>query len=422
MEVVESPALRADTASAQAQTEPYIPPPRAAGSRARTFVALAVILLLLVPATVAGVYRQQGASNRIQAESLLDLAEARLSSGQDALDRDDVTTGRTLLTEALNYAAQAEEILGRTARGSDLVVRIKRELQDVLHITLLYGIGQPLVTFPSDAEPQRVLVIDQDVYVLDTGRGQIIRYRMETTGQSLAESEGQVVLREGDIVDGVPVGPLVDIGWQAPIPGYEDKSNLLMLDNNNHVFRFNQQVDGVSLMDFGEDNGWQSGTQVETYSDRLYLADEGAGQVYRYAPGQYADPPVPWFDPATQVNLNGVEAMRIDGDIWLLFDDGKVLRYHSGEQVPFGLDDSVALPGDPVDMYVSQEGADTLYLADAQEERILLFSKQDGSYEGQFQAAEGNPLSGLRSIFIDEIRDTLFILTDSGLYQQDVPL
>ncbi len=147
-----------------------------------------------------------------------------------------------------------------------------------------------------------------------------------------------------------------------------------------------------------------------------------ANQIYRYAPGTYQEAPAPWFQPTTQVNLQGIKAMRIDGDIWLLFADGKVVRYHAGEQVPFSLDDSIALPADPVDLYVSQAVNDpSLYLADAAEERVLYFNKETGEFLGQFQAVEGRPLRGLRSIFIDEVRASLFLLTSEALYVQRLP-
>ena len=412
--------VTSSTASTAGSATTFVPPPAATGSRARLFVAIAVILLLLVPAVVAGMYWQQGASNRSEAESLLDLAQARLLSAQGALDQEDKSTARALLTEAYDYVLQSEEILGRTTRSSDLIDQIRSEQQEVMQITPLYGLTAPLATFPADASPHRVQVIDQDVYVMDTGRGEVTKYRLDANGETLVD-QGQTVLREGDVVNGVTVGPLVDMAWQSPIPGYEDKASLLLLDGNNRVFRYNS-VDGSTLISFGDPSPWQKATQLEVFSDRLYVADEAANQIYRYTPGTYQDPPVPWFQPTTQVSLQGTEALRIDGDIWLLFNDGKVVRYHAGEQVPFSLDDSVALPADPVDLYVSQSVNDpSIYLADAAEERILFFNKESGEFQGQFQAAEGRPLRGLRGIYIDEVRGTLFILTNEALYVQRLP-
>ncbi len=417
------PALTMPLPSSSAtatKSAPFVAPARTSGGRARLVVAIAAIVLLLVPAVVLATQWRQGAATRGDAESLLELAGARLNAAQDALDQDDQEVGRTLLTEARTYVLQAEEILGRTNRSSELLGEINRELQGVMQVQVLYGLVQPLTTFPAEAEPKRVLVVDQDIYVLDSGQNQVVYYRLDPNGETLAEPEGRVVLREGESVDGVIAGPLLDIAWQQPIPGYEDKANLLIMDANNQVFRYNL-VDGITHMDFGAESGWQAAGEVEGYLDRLYVADGAANQVYRYSPGQYKAPATSWFQPTTQVNLRGLRAMAIDGDIWLLFEDGKVVRYRNGEQVPFGLDDSVALPTDPVDMYVGQRSDEALYIADAAEERILFFAKEDGKYLGQYQAGEGDPMAKLRGIFIDEARDSLFVLTDRALYHQQLP-
>ena len=76
-EVMTQVATAAIIAEEAARPAPFVAPPRATGSRARLFVALAVIILLLVPAVVAGLYWQQGATERANAENLLNLAEAR---------------------------------------------------------------------------------------------------------------------------------------------------------------------------------------------------------------------------------------------------------------------------------------------------------------------------------------------------------
>jgi hypothetical protein len=121
------------------------------------------------------------------------------------------------------------------------------------------------------------------------------------------------------------------------------------------------------------------------------------------------------------VNLANIQSLLIDGDLWALFSSGQVVRYNNGDQLPFALDDSVAPAGEPVDLFIGLKGGNSIFLADAAEEAILVFNKEDGSYDRQFRAAEGRPLRGLSAIYVDETRDTLFILTRTGLYQQRLP-
>jgi sugar lactone lactonase YvrE len=163
-------------------------------------------------------------------------------------------------------------------------------------------------------------------------------------------------------------------------------------------------------------------SQLESYTGRLYLLDEQQNQIWRYSPAGlgYDEAPTTWFDPQVQANLAGVVATAIDGDIWMLNEDGVVLRYRQGGQLPFSLDNSAGLTGRMVDMTIGADADDNVYLADGSQDRILVFDKQ-GNYLEQFQAAENNALRGLRGLYLDNVTGTLFILTQKSLYAHSLP-
>ena len=71
--------------------------------------------------------------------------------------------------------------------------------------------------------------------------------------------------------------------------------------------------------------------------------------------------------------------MQIDGDIWVLLNNGSIMRYNGGEQVPFSLENSIGLADEPVDLYVTTQDASLVYMADAGKDRVLVYGK-DGSY------------------------------------------
>jgi hypothetical protein len=400
--------------------EPLVLPPPATGGRARLFITLAVILLCLIPAVVGTLYWRQAAVGAAEAEQLVKLAEARYATAVQALDQEDTTAARALLTEAAAFVRRAEEISGRTERSAELMQLIERDRMAVERITFLYGLTIPLIAFPPERAPQQLMVIGPDIYILDSGRNEILYYRLGPDGESLTSPDAQIVLRMGDTVGGVTVGMPIDLAWQPPIPGYDDKSSLLVLDDNNRIFRYNHQVDGASFLRFGDGSQWIKATQIETYLGRLYVADEGANQIYRYEAGSYSNP-IAWFQAPTLVNLSNLAAMRIDGDIWLLYKDGKVVRYRSGEQLPFGLDNSITPPAEGTDLWVGQDGDDAIYLVDRLLERILVFDKETGAYLEQFQAAEGAPLRNLKALFVDRAHNVQYILAGNNLFQERLP-
>ncbi len=198
-----------------------------------------------------------------------------------------------------------------------------------------------------------------------------MRYRYDAASGAVLDAEPQVILQQGDIVDGVTVGSLADITWLELNPGIVDRPLLLVLDRNNNLFRYDPRGEGARLMEINGQADWRNASQVQTYFGRIYVADEGQNQIFRYNPAQPDADLDPWFRPETLVNLAGVISMEIDGDIWLLFGNGNILRYRNREQLPFSLEAGAELAEEPVDLYVTKEERNEIYLADAGEDRIL---------------------------------------------------
>ncbi len=409
-----------ERALAQAPAEPFAPPPPTRGGRARLFALLALLILVLIPVLVAAVYWRKGASQNAEYETRIEMAEARLAGALTALDAGDKATGRAELVKAQQFVDEAAAMSGPSARTDELNARIQQELQEVLQVRPLPGLVEPLVRFPGDAQPYRVLVVDQDIYVLDIGRQVIERYRLDNTREFVPDPTPIVVLRAGETIDGVTVGRLVDFAWQPPIPGYEDKANLLVLDRNNQFFRYNARVEGASHVEVGDPTALQVPNNIEVYNGRTYVADEGVQQILRYGLGSFSQTPDFWFAEQTTANLVGLLSMAIDGDIWLLYSNGMLLRYASGEQVPFSLEGGAAQLGEAVDMALGPGADSPIYLADAAQDRIVVFDKR-GAYMAQLVSPEGDQLQNLSGLYIDEVAGSLYILTQSALFQHPLP-
>lgn len=401
-------------------TPAYQPPPPTRGSRARLFILLSVLIPVLAFATVGILNLREGAVSQAEGLKLVDQAEAQLAKAEQALNLNDEAAARSALNDAQRYLNEATNLIGLNDRVRELGQRIRTELQKLMNVRSLYSLDFPLADFPADASPHRVIVFDQDVYVLDIGRQLVEHFRTDPDRAFVEERSGPV-LREGDVVEGVTVGRLVDIAWQPRIPGFADKASLVILDRNNNVFRYNR-VDEATFVRLADAGQLQSISQLDTYNGRLYLVDEQRNQILRYSPAGlgYDAPPDEWFDPQIQANLAGTVAMGIDSDIWLLLENNTLLRYSGGRQLPFSLDNSAGLTGRLADMALGNAPEGRIYVADGSQDRILVFDKQ-GNYIEQLQAAESDELRGLRGLYLDEISDTLFILTQTSLYAHPLP-
>src|SRR5690606_32113450 len=134
-----------------------------------------------------------------------DLAEAQLLKARQALEAGDKSTTRTALGEAQRYLNEAVVLIGATQPIRDLDEQIRAEFQGLLQVRSLYSLDFPLHEFPPDAEPRRVIVFDQDVYVLDVSRQVVEFFRTDPTRSVIQENHG-VILREGDVIEGVTAG------------------------------------------------------------------------------------------------------------------------------------------------------------------------------------------------------------------------
>ena len=423
MDVMASPTPSA-TPNSRGQAAPQATAPvpkRAMGRRARIFSLAALSILLLTVVIVASVFWTTGRQNIAEAERLLDGAEASFLSAQSALDIDDKSTARLKLTEAQGLITEANTLIGtRIERADQLTARIEQELAGLLQIRPLQALALPLVRFPAEAQPQRIIVSDQDLYILDTGRQLVQYFEMDPTRNFVSNPEGEIILAQGDVIDGTAAGRLIDMTWLPPIAGVQDKSYLLILDSNRNIFQYERRVEGVSLLPLGGREELQNPAFLRVYGDRLYVADAGTNQIYRYERGDFGGEPGRWLSAQAESNLSSLRSMAIDGDIWLLYTQGVVQRYRTGNPVQFSLESSFGQIQNPVDLAVGNQSNSMLYVADGSGERILVFDK-NGAYQRQLRAPEGDTLRNLRGIWVDEVAGTMYLLTQSSLFNHPLP-
>ena len=111
--------------------------------------------------------------------------------------------------------------------------------------------------------------------------------------------------------------------------------------------------------------------------------------------------------------------MAIDGYIYVLYDDGTILKFLSGQPEPFevrgvpgDLSQAVALAADP-----SGRGRQ-IYVADRENQRVVRLSP-DGAFEVQYRADEG--FAELESLAIDETAGRLYLVSEGHLYVAPLP-
>jgi hypothetical protein len=288
----------------------------------------------------------------------------------------------------------------------------------VQHVTPLYGIV-PLWEFKEPGTHlTRVLANGDALYVLDSGRNQVDLFTRSQLGDSVTLADKPIV-RKGDQVSGTVVSDLLDIAW-AEAAGPNQRSKLLVLDTSGGLVSYDPTW-GLNRLALGGQDKLKRPQLISAYGGNLYIVDPGANQVWRYRPTNsgYEGEPEPYFAAGKQPDMTGVQAVAIDGNVWLLFADGRLLKFFGGEQRSFEFQGLPSKLSAPTALAVPLEG-DLVYILDAGNGRILETTKE-GKFLRQFRAREGDVLRSATSFFLDAASSKFYIVTPNQLYVADVP-
>ena len=394
------------------------PPPAPPENRALLMpIALGIPVLLAVLVTLA--YLTLGSQARYQ--SVVKQAQEEIALAQAATG--DPETARSHWSRALEHAQTAVALRPEDPTAAALFNQAQAALDSLDGIVRLHPIL--LRDFGTGTVPRRLVVHGTMIFVLDPAGGWVARVTLNQSGDGLVESDSPILVQTGQRIGGGEVGHLVDCVW-VKVGSGRRTSGLLVLE------------DGGALVDYDPSWEGEGGTPqlsrsflqtppitpgpVGSFEGRFYVLDRGLPQIRRYEPqgDVYPLPPSNYFAAPDQLPRPLAEAqdMAIDGNIYLLYEDGTVLKFLGGEPQPF---DSSGVPGgigQAVAMAVDPAGNGTVYIADRAGRRVVSLSP-DGTFLRQFRAAEA--FDALEALTVDESSKRLYTISGGRLFVAALP-
>ena len=390
-------------------------PGRSSGGRFWLILALIVIPLLIIGLVGVMLFGRTRAAEQ-EFQQLLTGAAQAIVDAEGLADEAAITQRLSGASDFLEKARARRPDNGELAKWNQ---RYQALLDKVEHVTPLYG-AVPLWTFEGEGHNNsRVVVSGDSLFVLDRGPGAVYRFIRSQLGDSVTPSDPPVVVQKGQQVGDAVVSDLLDMTW-AEAAGPNQRSKLLVLDTAKGLVGYDTQL-GTKRLALGGLDKLVQPQLTASYGGNLYVADGEGDQVWRYRPDEsgYSGQPEPYFAAGTQVDLAGLQAVAIDGNIWLLFADGRLLKFFGGEQRPFDLQGVPGPLASPTALAVLLEG-DLLYVLDAGNGRIVEVTK-DGQFLRQFRPADGDYLRQATDMYLDEAARKFYIVTPNQLYVADAP-
>lgn len=415
-----SPFRGAPRRVAAPQGASELPGRRAAKSAPRKPWVWVALAIPIIAAIVVGILFIQSKQRAQKFEGLLLQSQEKTALVQSAPA---VSEKQALLAEALTFLTEAEKVKAGDPRTTQLAAQIQATLDQVEGTV---RIDAPIILYqaaPTEAAQfSRLVIAGADVYLLDSANHRVIRKTLDDGGIRLQPDQGSpVILERGRDVGGYAVGALADVAWAAAA-GNRLSSGLLALTGDRRLLDYNARR-GVTLLTVDGADRWGEPSVLAAYSGNLYVVDSGANQIRRYAAtaNGYESPAEDWFSLSQARSLSGAVDIAIDGAIYVLYGTGRLDKFMRGDKQAFSLEGLAQPLQQTIALYADvDDEAKHVYVADPGAQRVVQFAK-DGKFVRQFRFRQGDFLSRIADLRVDEANARLYFVAGDALYVCALP-
>jgi hypothetical protein len=158
------------------------------------------------------------------------------------------------------------------------------------------------------------------------------------------------------------------------------------------------------------ENDWKAPLALSSYQGNMYILDREEG-VIKYTAGSDGFGKSSYFK-SKPSNAKDAVSMSIDGSVWILFKDGSIGKYTSGESDGFRIK-GVDTAFKKATRIMTSLDTESVYVLDNGNSRIVKLSKE-GNFEDQYVA---DILSGAKEIEVLEEKSIIRVLSGGKFWE-----
>lgn len=377
--------------------------------RAHLLLLAAAIATLLIIWAVAHLFTSsQRSKTKAELEQLVVQIEDQLKTAENRRIIGDTDSANAILQQAEErakqvrdnesglYRAEALELLGR-------IVSKREELNNILRVT------SPRVVANISAKESSVELNG----IIGLNDGEFLAYDDDGFFRVLLNSvDSQTRVSDGErIVDGVA------------FPRYQ---SVLFLTSGNSVVEVTSGQ--ITPMKTDDTDGWVDAVDLETYQRNVYFLAADQAKIFKYERLNNR------FGQRVQYNvagdLQGAIDMSIDGNIYVLKEDGSVMNFYRGEVQPFSIK---RLPPDALKgaYKIVKQTKNFYFLAPARPGdaagtsggRVVVATDGgptgESTYVRQY-VLEGEQIGTLTDLYVDPDESRLYVADEKHIYVVDL--
>jgi hypothetical protein len=356
----------------------------------KMILTVAVILIILLTVSVAFGSRSHEMNQKKQKfEAISSQIETAIQEGEALKELNPMKAKETLL-QAQGLVNDLEELGVEKEKLAEIKNRFEQALATVVkeHELTEVPVYYDLSLIRDQGRGEKMALDGDQGVILDTQEKRLFSFNL---GRKSID-----VLAGGDELTGASL-----------VTVYNDRAYVL---TEKGILEVEIESKKTNLV-IEKDEEWGKILDLGAFGSNLYLVDE-KGMIWRYPRAETGfGSKQNWFGSGVSPDLSGVVSMGIDGSIWLLRDDGKILKFTRGAPDPFGysgLDKEVV---NPQALYLDEE-TENLYLLDRGNSRILVLAKS-GEYQGQYL---WSGMSQATDLVVSEAEKRILLLVNDKVY------
>ncbi len=353
-------------------------------SKKVTFSAGVILLAVLVVSIGFGIRQKKISDLRKKYEGILEIAQSQVDQAI-SLSSVSPDTSRELFIDSELKLKQILELNVKDTKVDELQKKIEESKGAILgefdaSPTLFLDLSLLSSGFVGDA----VSVSNGNVFILDKAGKRLVSINIET-------KKSKVV-----------AGPSV-IENAEDLAAYQDTTYILSSDGIYDVGLTKTKV---------IDKTWEGSAFISAFAGNMYVLDKAGNQIYRYAgqTGNGFGDKQNWLSTSTSANFSEATDWGLDGAVYVLYPNSKVLKYSLGSPQNFSVTGILPEIGN-IDAFFADPDNQNIYLLDTAGKRVVVVDKK-GKYIAQYT---NDQISTAKTLVVSEAQKKILLLSGDKL-------
>lgn len=249
------------------------------------------------------------------------------------------------------------------------------------------------INLNAGAKPANITLTQEKIFAADAAQKTIYSIDLKSKLTTAISLTGQTISR-------------------LDFPGL-DKNNNIAYFNVGSIIVFDAKTEKLSALEIDYPAKPQKIIGFKQYNNRYYLADQINRQIYRFNKNGSKLTGAAWLN--SPEDLTGAASLDIDGNVYLLKNNGEIYQYSKGKKQEFLLAEIEPNFSQAAKLALSEK-QDRLYIFEPAGKRLVVFDKK-GNFINQYV---NDKLDNLKDFQIDEANKKIYFLNGAAVYSVDM--